>query len=300
MALIQKCIQEGAQVLAICHKGSLRNSMLPQSSLLTVQETDLRYLHQIDVTTEKKYNIFYHLAWTGTFGQARNDVRVQLCNIQYTLDAVELADRLGCKIFIGAGSQAEYGRVEGLLKSTTPTFPENAYGAAKLCAGELSRILCGQKEISHIWVRILSVYGPYDRHQTMVSSSLRKMLSQKAVKFTPAEQMWDFLYSGDAAEALWKIGQKGKAGKIYCLGSGEARPLREYIDIMRKLTRYQGDLGIGKLPYFPGQVMNLHADVTELTEDTGFYPQIDFCEGIRRTIEWIKKDEKDKYCDTML
>lgn len=96
----------------------------------------------------------------------------QLQNIQYTLDAVELASRIGCKKFVGAGSQAEYGRVEGVLSASTPVFPENGYGIAKLCAGQMSRILCEQKQIEHIWTRILSIYGPYDGENTMIMSSI--------------------------------------------------------------------------------------------------------------------------------
>ena len=56
------------------------------------------------------------------------------------MDAVNLAHRLGCEFFIGAGSQAEYGRVEGKLNAQVPTNPENGYGMAKLCAGQMSRV----------------------------------------------------------------------------------------------------------------------------------------------------------------
>ena len=55
---------------------------------------------------------------------------MQNANIKYTLDAVELAKRLGCKTFIGAGSQAEYGRVEGTISEKTDKNPENGYALA--------------------------------------------------------------------------------------------------------------------------------------------------------------------------
>ena len=37
--------------------------------------------------------------------------------------------------------------------------------------------------------------------------------------------------------------------------------------------------------------MNLCADITNLTEDTGFIPEVEFEEGIKRTIEWYKKEK---------
>lgn len=56
--------------------------------------------------------MMFHFGWMGTTGAARNDMDLQCRNIAYTIDAVRLAQRFGCKTFIGAGSQAEYGRTE--------------------------------------------------------------------------------------------------------------------------------------------------------------------------------------------
>lgn len=69
----------------------------------------------------------------GTIGEKRNDLYMQNLNIKYTLDAVELARRLGCNTFIGAGSQAEYGRVDGIISPNTPTNPENRIWYCKTC-----------------------------------------------------------------------------------------------------------------------------------------------------------------------
>ena len=90
---------------------------------------------------------------TKTFGgseQGRNDMITQVKNIQYTLDAVHVARMSGCKVFIGTGSQAEYGRVDTALKPDTPCFPENGYGMAKLCAGQMSRVECEKMGIGFL------------------------------------------------------------------------------------------------------------------------------------------------------
>lgn len=96
---------------------------------------------------------FFHLAWAHTIGAGRNDMPAQIENIRYTIDAVRTAAAMGCRVFVGTGSQAEYGRVDGVLRADTPTNPENGYGMAKLCAGQMSRtrgpppwawIMCGR------------------------------------------------------------------------------------------------------------------------------------------------------------
>ena len=296
MALINRYLQENVQITVICHKGSSRINQIPKNSLINIVEadlSDLRNLNKIEMglTEEDKSDIFYHFAWAGTTGQARNNMPLQIENIQYTIDAVLLAHRLGCHTFIGAGSQAEYGRVEGLLDANTPAFPENGYGMAKLCAGQMSRQLCDTLGIRHIWTRILSVFGPYDGVGSMVTSTINKLINGEKASFTPGEQMWDYLYSDDAAEAMYLLGQKGVHGRVYVLGSGKVKMLKEYISqiysAVKEVTSNIGELGIGDIPYADKQVMYLGADITQLREDTGFEPKVEFEDGIIEVIKYI-------------
>lgn len=300
MALIEKCIAEEKHVLAICHRGSGRIKYIPVSPYVKIVEADLseyRNLFREGSWTEK-YDVFYHFAWSGTVGDARNDMHLQADNIAYTMDAVELAERLGCHTFIGAGSQAEYGRKEGKLTPDTPVSPENGYGMAKLCAGQMSRVVCQRKHIRHIWTRILSVYGPYDGAGSMIMSAVRKIQSGEPTEFTPGEQMWDYLYSKDAARIFYALGTQGEDGAVYCVGSGQARELKSYIkDIYRVVREYQGvevveedsgleqKLGIGLIPYSDKQVMYLCADTALLEQHIGKIDHTDFCRGIRSILE---------------
>ena len=140
MALIQKCIAEKMEATVVCRRKSPRIAQIPICDQVKMIECNLDEMHMLPEILTGVYDAFFHLAWACTAGEGRNDVHVQADNIQFTLDAVDAAEKLGCRCFIGAGSQAEYGRFEGKLNSRVPTFPENGYGAAKLCAGALSRI----------------------------------------------------------------------------------------------------------------------------------------------------------------
>jgi nucleoside-diphosphate-sugar epimerase len=288
MALIRQCIEKKIYVWALCHKGSKRIFQIPQSEYVTVVEVDLSDLKYTNIN-ETNIDAFYHFAWAGTTGEARNDMPLQILNIQYSIDAVKLARKLGCKTFVGAGSQAEYGRVEGLLTAQTPAFPENGYGMAKLCAGQMTRQQCETLGIKHIWTRILSVYGPYDGENSMVTSTLRRLSKGEKASFTPGEQKWDYLYSEDAARAMLLLGEKGVNGKTYVLGSGHVEPLKEYIYKIQQAVKDKygksGEIGLGDMLYGERQVMYLGADISELKNDTGFEPNVMFEEGIRNTID---------------
>lgn len=293
LALIQLFIQKKIEVLVIVRPGSKRRNAIPVSDYVKVIECDLLNLSKVKGQIKDNYDAFFHFAWDGTFGESRNDMQLQNQNIKAALDAVELAKAAGCTTFLGAGSQAEYGRVDGIkLGPDTPTKPETGYGIGKLCAGQMTRILCQQMGMKHIWVRILSTYGPHDGLHTMVMSGIIKMLNQERPQYTKGEQMWDYLYCEDAARAFYLAAEQGIDGSVYCIGSGQVRPLAEYITVIRDTIDPDIEIGFGEVPYYDKQVMYLCADIENLQRDTGFQPEISFEEGIRRTVQWYKEEMK--------
>lgn len=291
MALLHTFLKHDIEVAAVCRPDSKRIRRIPASQKIKVVECGLKEIKDLPQKLTGKYDVFYHLAWEGTIGKGRNDVYEQMHNVFYTIDAVEAAQRAGCTRFVGAGSQAEYGRYEGKLNCDTPAFPENGYGIAKLCAGQMSRLRCSQLGMEHIWARILSVYGPYDGEQTMVMSLLRQLLAGGTPSCTKGEQIWDYIYSKDAAQALYLLGEKGRSASIYCIGSGIARPLAHYMNILRDTVDPKLKLGFGDLAYVPGQVMFLCADTDKLKQDTGFELRYSFEEGAAETVKWLKKQK---------
>ena len=291
IALIQECIRNNTEVLAIVRIRSPHLGRLPSSALLRVVSCDLADLSRFPVSTEQdqKCVVFYHFGWRGTDKKERDNPDTQLENVKYTLDAVRLAHRLGCRVFVGAGSQAEYGRTDADLTPETPVHPESAYGITKFAASKLSLLLAKDLGMIHVWARVLSVYGPYDGEHTMIMSGIRQLLSGERPKYTKGEQMWDYLYCEDAARAFYLMGEKAKGHAVYCLGSGIARPIRDYITLLRNAVDPTLEVELGEIEYPDNQVMHLCANIQSLSTDTGFVPRIPFETGIKKTIEWYKE-----------
>ncbi len=281
--------QKGISAVALVRPNSSRTEYIRNLDFITVTECDLSHLSEFE--SEECFDAFYHFGWENGKKEFRNDSYQQNRNIIYTLDAVKLAAKLGCETFVATGSQAEYGRVSEQIAPETPTFPDNAYGAAKLCAYKLSQIYANSLGLRHIWARIFSVYGPYDNPDTLISMAIRKFLMKATPNMTKGEQQWDYLYSEDLAKALYLIGQKGIANSIYCLGSGQTRSIREYINVLKDCINPDLNLIFGKIPYNDTQVMHLCADISNLSKDTGFSPEVSFEEGILRTIAWFRESQ---------
>lgn len=302
MALMEYLTERSIQVIAVVRKASPRKERIRESENILKVECALSGMSCLPQKvreavrrkgwkSERGMDVFFHFAWEGTSGDGRNDMYLQNRNIKYALEAADAAAELGCGMFIGAGSQAEYGRCGKKLNARVPAFPENGYGMAKLCAGQMTRIRCAQKGVKHVWARILSVYGPYDGDGTMVAGCIKKMLEGVRVPCTAGGQVWDYLYAKNVAKMMYLLGIHGADGMTYCLGSGEERPLREYIEMIRSIVNPDAEIGYGDIPYLPGQVMYLCADIQDLVRDTGYVPDYTFEEGIRQTVEWYRENK---------
>ncbi len=287
IATIEACLKNGIKIYAVVHPGSPRISRLPEEQNLSVVECALEHYAALPMKIPEKCDVFYHFAWDGTGFRRNDDLDQQVKNIQYTLAAVRAAGKLGCKKFIGAGSQAEYGLLDiDKIGPSSPTNPIQPYGIAKYAAGKMAMEEAVREDIACVWVRIFSVYGKFDQPETMIRSAMASMKEGKRFLFTEGWQRWDYLYSRDAGEAFYRIGKydTGEA-KIYCLGSGKARPLREYIMKMREVINPKAPIGFGEIPYRKDAVMNLCADISTLQNDTGWKPSVAFEKGIAEILE---------------
>lgn len=281
-AIVRRALAKGFEVTCIVHQGSKRLQNLPQDDHVNVVECNLS--DYASLLLHGDYDAFIHLAWEKTFGASRDDAEVQMRNIQYTLDACYLAKRCGCQVFVGAGSQAEYGVQSVDLTPDLPVKPESGYGIAKYAAGKLSAMLCKKLGIRQNWVRILSVYGPNDGENTLISYVIRELKAGRSPELTKCEQIWDYLYADDGADAILAIVDKGKDGVAYPLGSGRGRKLSEYIEDIRKHVNPTVEVKYGSKDYYPHQPMYLVAGINELINDTEWSPCISFEKGLLNVI----------------
>ena len=277
-AVVRRALARDIQVTCIVHKGSKRLSNLPQDNRVGIVECNLADYRTLEIDGE--FDAFIHLSWEKTFGASRDDAEVQARNIQYTLDAVQLAHRRGCTVFVGAGSQAEYGIQEVDLTPDLPVKPESGYGIAKYAAGKLSAMLCKNLGLRQCWVRILSVYGPNDGENSLISYLIREFKAGNSPHLTKCEQTWDYLYADDAADAILAVAENGVDGKAYPLGSGNGRKLSEYVEDIKNAINPSLTVQFGAKEYYPHQPMHLVADISELSKDTGWMPKHRFIQDI--------------------
>lgn len=280
-AIIREALKQDYDVTCLVRAGSARVANIPQDEHVHIVNCDVSDYKTLEL--DGSFDIFMHLAWNKTSVGGRDDVDCQLKNVEYTLDAVRLAKRCGCSVFIGAGSQAEYGVQSAPLTPGLPVNPESGYGIAKYAAGKFAAMLCSQLGMRFNWLRILSVYGPNDGENTLISYCIRELKAGRSPELTKCGQIWDYLHCDDAARAFLAVAERGIDGKFYPLGSGKGRKLSEYVTALQRQLAPAVQVKFGVKDYYPHQPMYLVADVSELQKDTGWKPEIDFECGLALT-----------------
>lgn len=289
IALIDLLQKEGFLITAIIRPNSNRKWLLHQLyPKIQIHECSLADLDKVELST-KKIDALFHIGWFSDFPNSRHNLNGQMQNVKYCLNAVKLAHKYQCNTFLSIGSQAECGITSVPLNSTTPEHPETAYAHAKCIAYEKTADLCQTYGIRQYWPRLLSAYGSFDRKSTLIMSCIHACKEKTYLKLTPAEQLWDYIYIQDVAEALLAVWKYGIPGKKYSIASGNGKKLKEYIAEIAEIMEYEQLLnGIGDKNYDTQQVMHLVGDIQELTDDTGFIPKWDFKKGVKETIKSLE------------
>lgn len=226
-----------------------------------------------------------HLGWQGTAGASREDPAQVRVNVVGSVELFLAAARAGCRNFIGAGSQAEYGPSTNRIYEDQVVEPRTLYGAAKLATLTILRTLAEQHAIRLAWLRLFSAYGPQDNPRTLISYVTSELLAGRRPAVTTCDQIWDYLYVDDVAEAFLAAA-RSKASGILNVGSGDARSLRETLELLRDLIDPSLQIGFGEARQPPHAIRRLEPDVSRISRETGWSPSTSITAGLRCTVEW--------------
>jgi nucleoside-diphosphate-sugar epimerase len=256
---------------------------------VNVLRADLSDLASVaPLINELKPDATFHLAWEGVTSAFKNSPEQITRNVTGSLELFEIVRAAGCKLWVGVGSQAEYGAHDSVLTEETPVRPLTVYGTAKLCVGLLTKKLCELSGMRYVWLRLLATYGPKDDERHLLPATIAKLLAHARPSLTLGEQLWDYLYVEDAADAIYCAAMSEEAHGVFNLGSGETVSIRRVMERIRDLIDPTLALGFGEIPYPKDQLMRLETSIDRLRSATGWTPQVNLDEGLRRTVDWYK------------
>jgi Nucleoside-diphosphate-sugar epimerases len=285
---IKKCIVNGCEVWAIIQPDSMLKSRLKDLKNVHIVPINLENLHDNKNVFPKSVDAFYHFAWQGVHPEDRDNIELQLKNIDLSICTLKFASEIHSKKFIFPGSTLEYvyyGKPIG--ENATPT-PNNAYAATKVATKYLLQNIASKLNIDFIYSVIASIYATDRQDNNVIFYTIDKLLNHQKPSLTKLEQYWDYVYIDDVTEALFLLGKFGKDGIQYTIGKGDNWQLKKYIEIICKIIDPTAKIGIGDIPYKDQRLPSSCVDLTALQRDTGFIPKMEFYDGIKMVIERLK------------
>jgi len=289
-ALCAELSRQGVEVIAIVRDENENISNICDLPNLRIAYLDLAEFANMDaVIADRDIDVLYHLAWVGSAGPLRGSDDVQLKNVRYTCDTVRACQKMNCKKMVFASSIMEY-EIAAVMETDMAPGINTLYSSAKVAADYMARTIAADCGVDYVRAVISNIYGPGEVSPRLVNTSIRKLLNGEHCAFSAGEQTYDFIYIDDAAKTFVAIGDKGKANVTYYIGSQNPRPLKEFLLELRDVVSPNTELGLGEIPFGGVTLTYNEFDIYAVMNDTGFVPEVEFKEGIRRTTAWIKEN----------
>jgi nucleoside-diphosphate-sugar epimerase len=286
--VVRELLTRGIGVTVVTRPGfdGKKNKRLNDLDVDIVECDITNIFNLLELLPGKTYDLWYQFAWDGLFNEPLLDYTVQINNIKWLMDAIVTAGKLGCERFIGAGSISQYElRVKG--GQTNAHDKHRIYKAAKLACEHMGRSVASQEGVKFFWPIITNIYGEGEESPRLINSMIKNLLSGKRQPLSEGNQYYDFIHISDAARAFADIGERGIEHRVYVIGSGQAKPLKEFLLELRDVVNPEAQLGFGEMSFNGIYLPAEDYDIRSLTADTGFVPQLSFAEGIQRTKDWI-------------
>jgi len=251
------------------------------------------YLTLPERIPEQNFDVFYHFAWQGVFGDSFKDYTLQLQNANYACEALMQAKRLNCKKFVLAGTYNEF-EVKGFMDdiSYQPRYT-CIYASAKLVSELMCRTLANQNNISYNAGLVCMAYGENNYSDMLPNIVLRQLINGEEPRLIKGDNYYDLVYVDDVAAAFEAIGENGVNQKSYYIGHRNLRTFKELLSDVRNIVNPNVKLHFGAFQDTSAMDYS-RIDLNALYQDTGFECKADFRESILKTAEWLRQRMKEE------
>ena len=187
---------------------------------------------------------------------------------------------------------------EGQFTEDTPYAPNSPYSASKAASDHLVRAWAETYGLPIVMTNCSNNYGPYHFPEKLIPVVILNALGGKPIPvYGKGENVRDWLYVEDHADALLTVLQKGELGRSYNIGGeNEAKN----IDIVRMICAILDEKRPAAKPYAdqityvtdrPGHDLRYAIDPTRIATELGWRPSVTLEQGLEKTVQWYLDNE---------
>lgn len=232
---------------------------------------------------EVRPDIMLHLAWSLEDSAFKNSYS-NILWLEASLHLLRLFHDCDGSYFVFAGSSSEYGT--WVCKENSRTEPTNLYGKCKGAFTNIANAYCEQSNIKFASVRYFPIYGENDVvSKGAIPYAIGRFIKGERVYCKAPNNVWDFVYVGDAAEATVKIINSEYSG-IVNVASGRPCIMK---DVFSNIAEELNCIQLLEIDESNSFNQMLIADTTILNDVIGFACKTSLSDGLRKTIAWWKE-----------
>lgn len=283
---------EEVTVLDNFSSGRVSNLEVVQKDINLI-EGDIRDFETVARAMKDVDYVLHQAAIASVELSIRNPVESTEVNIGGTLNVLEASRQAGVKRLVFASSAAVYGDLPELPKSERSTLKVlSPYAAAKLSGEYHCRIYSELFGLETVCLRYFNIFGPYQDPNSEYSAVIPKfiecLLTEKQLRiFGDGKQSRDFIYVDNVVSAnLLATKSNDAVGESINIAAGERFNLLELLDVLKDITTVEAEPLFE--PVKPGDIKHSVADVTKAKKLLRFDAEVDFREGLARTVEHFK------------
>lgn len=194
---------------------------------------------------------------------------------------------------------------EDLFTEETPYAPSSPYSASKASSDHLVRAWFRTFNLPVIITNCSNNYGPYQFPEKLIPLVILNALSGEDLPIYGAgDQVRDWLYVDDHAEALFKVIQHGVLGETYNIGGNNEK---KNIEVVRTICNILDEilpLSVGSYEDLithvadrPGHDLRYAINTSKISKDLNWQPKESFESGIKKTIQWYLDNQN--WCDNV-
>lgn len=256
---------------------------------------DLRNLHEIKKAVRNIDIILHQAAVPSVQRSLENPVLINDSNINGTLNLLMAAKEEKVKKVVYASSSSIYGTNQKLpKKEDMPPEPISPYSLSKYTGERYCQIFSKIYNLSTICLRYFNVFGPYQDPHSEYSAAIPKFINliledKQPVIYGDGEQSRDFTYVENVVEANILAAKSDITDEVINIACGERVSINEAVKILNKILNkdIKPVYKKGRI----GEVKHSLADVSKARQKINYIPKYKFTEGLKKTVEWYKKQK---------
>jgi dTDP-glucose 4,6-dehydratase len=184
---------------------------------------------------------------------------------------------------------------DGLFHESSPYRPNSPYSASKAASDHFVRAWHHTYGLPTIITNCSNNYGPYHFPEKLIPLMILNALEGKPLPvYGKGDNVRDWLYVDDHANALILVAEKGQVGESYNIGGWNER---RNIDVVKAICALVDELApdasigpreslITYVPDRPGHDLRYAIDASKIQRDLGWTPSETFESGLRKTVAW--------------